>query len=465
MKKLLLIILLAPFALWSQEDTSGFVLVTDTAPEGGFTMPGDTGGGTFISNDVDTAFRKAREYAYDGKYDKSTPILNFYIKQYPEYYDLRTFLARTKLWQKKYKAADNILYSVLEDNPEEMNAYRVLTLSQQYRGNHDSAIAIANKGLKIDTADPALLLHKAQALTATREYKEGLEATSVALKKDTNNEEAKKLQTFLLNQLINDGLAVGYGLDIIDDNFEQGSQVWQNGFVQLGTFTKAGMLLGRVNWTQRQNIFGAQGEIDFYPIIGKSTYLFLNAGYSSSPLYPERKFGAEIFQRFGNSWEASLGIRRLFFGKQPISTFEGLDTIGRVANTIVTSSLGYYWKKNYLQGRINLQYQNALLQWTSSYRLLYRHYIGGSASFIQGTILYGFLPDQRLIEFGTRLGLLSYSRQNLSVGITYQKVLDESWYLRLSLNVTNRENRRDPQTNETSFFNIYSPFIVLGYRF
>lgn len=464
MKKWLLILLLAPIALWAQEDTSDFVLVTDTAPEGGLTMPGDTGS-VFISNDVDTAFRRAREYAYVGEYGKSTPILNFYIKQYPQYYDLRTFLARTKLWQKNYQAADNILYGVLEDNPKEINAYRILTLSQQYRGNHDSAVAIANKGLKIDTADPALLLHKAQSLTATREYKDGLEATSQALKNDTNNKEAKKLQTFLLNQLINDGLAVGYGLDIIDNNFDQGSSVWQNGFVQLGTFTKVGMLIARVNWSQRQNLFGAQGEVDFYPILGKKTYLFLNAGYSSSPLYPERKLGAEIFQRIGTSWEASLGMRYLFYGRQPISTFDGLDTIGQVANTIVTGSLGYYWKENYLQGRINLQYQNALVQWTSSYRLLYRHYIGGSASFIQGTILYGFLPDQRLIEFGDQLGLLSYSRQNLSLGITYQQVLDESWYLRLSLNYTRRENRRNPQTNQTSFFSIYSPFIVLGYRF
>jgi len=456
--------LLSTTCLSAQVDNNDFVLITDTAPTGGFAAPQDTGS-TFISNDVDSAFRQAREYAYDREYDKATPILNFYIKQYPEYYDLRTFLARTKLWQKDYQAADNILRSVLEDNPSEINAYRVLTLSQQYRGNHDSAIAIANQGLKKDSADPALLLHKAQSQTAIREYKEGLNSVSRSLENDSANREGKKLKTFLLNQLINDGIGVGYGIDFFDENFEQGSVLWHNGLVQLGTFTKAGMLIGRVNWRAREGQSGTQGEVEFYPILGKKTYLFLNAAYSQSELYPNVNLSAELYHRITSSLEASAGIRYQFFGRQPISTFEGLDTVDRVALTTLTASLGYYFGDNYLLGRINTQYNNQLFTWGTSGQLLYRNFLNGSASFVQLSAIYGFLPDLRLIELGNNLAIFRYNRQNISLQAAYQQLLDDHWFVRLSFSLTFRENRIDPRTNEIDFFRIYSPFILLGYRF
>ena len=466
MKKwLLLLLVFTPVLIWSQEDTSGFQLVTDTASaESGLASGGDNT--TLITNNVDTAFTQAREYAYDREYEKSERLLNFYIKQYPEYYDLRTFLARTKLWQKEYEAAENILYGVLRDNPEEINAHRILTLSQQYQGNHDSAISLANRGLKISPNDPALNMHKAQSETATRQYKEALNSTNKVLDTTDDNDEAQSLKTFLLNQLINDGIAAGFGIDFIDENFARGSQIWYSGFAQLGTFTKSGILLGRINWAQRNNTSGFQGEIDFYPILKKRNYLYLNAGYSQSELFPEVQLGAEYYQQMFSNLEGSIGIRYLFFGEQTALNNEGLpEPINNAYNVILTSSLGWYFGENYLQGRVNFQFQNSTQFWSTSFQGLYRRFLGGSANFLQLKAQVGFIPDERLIQFNQNLGLLRYQRSLQSLGIAYQQFLDDNWYTRLSFTVTNQENRRDPETNESSFYRIYSPFVVLGYRF
>ena len=96
-------------------------------------------------------------------------------------------------------------------------------------------------------------------------------------------------------------------------------------------------LIARTSFAQRRysssSPTGVQFEMDAYPkltFIRKSTYAYLNFGYSPTSLFPLFRAGAEIYTGLPWRLETSLGGRYLYF--EPKHVF------------IFTGSLGYYLK-------------------------------------------------------------------------------------------------------------------------
>lgn len=83
---------------------------------------------------------------------------------------------------------------------------------------------------------------------------------------------------------------------------------WQLGALSLGHRSGAGTYIARVNTARRFETGGAQGEVDLYPRLGRTCYAYLNAGYGDAPVFPEWRFGAELFANLPRAWEASLGL-------------------------------------------------------------------------------------------------------------------------------------------------------------
>jgi len=98
---------------------------------------------------------------------------------------------------------------------------------------------------------------------------------------------------------------------------------WQLASATLGRRTSAGSIFARLNYANRFNTSGTQFEMDAYPRISKTVYLYLNAGYSGATIFPEWRSGGEAFTSLPNAWEASLGFRQLRFGGAPVTLFTG----------------------------------------------------------------------------------------------------------------------------------------------
>ena len=96
-------------------------------------------------------------------------------------------------------------------------------------------------------------------------------------------------------------------------------------------------LVARTNYAHRFGENGVQVEADAYPRLGERFYAYLNAGYSPSDIFPELRYGGELYGGFGKGGEVSLGARRLEFADDAV--------------TIYTGSLGAYVRNYYFSLR------------------------------------------------------------------------------------------------------------------
>lgn len=132
------------------------------------------------------------------------------------------------------------------------------------------------------------------------------------------NEEVPPTATDLSNKV-----SVSYSYDDVDQGFED----WQMGSISASHRFGFGSVIARLNQARRFATTGNQFEIDSYPSLREGTYMYLNTGYSSDSIFPKYRFGAEIYQSFGQGWEGSLGFRRLIFQNSNITL--GTATVGK----------------------------------------------------------------------------------------------------------------------------------------
>jgi YaiO family outer membrane protein len=409
-----------------------------------------------ISSDADSAFAQARELAYSKEYDASRKILDLLIYQSPtNYYQYKLFKARTLVWDGKYAPARSIIEELILEDTTVIDIYQIRLNNERYDKDFPLAIRYANDGIKRFPKDNEFFhVGKVQSLVAENRYHEGLDAATLALDSFPENNELKQLKTFLLNQLIVDGLAVGVSMDYFSKIYKP----WLFGFLQYGRQTKIGAIIGRVNVADRQRdatvgivepsafaSLGVQGEIDIFPRLSKNSYMYLNVGYSPSSIFPSFRFGAEYYSMIGNTeLEGSLGIRYLDFLTNIV--------------TMYTGSLGYYWDSEYINFRPF--FINDAYGWGSTYNFLYRQFFSGKGDFIQVTFGGGVVPDERVLLLNNGLVEQNYRLDNQYVGIGYQKLVNQKFYSRLDLTITRQENFS--QQNDYLF--ITSLGLILGYR-
>jgi YaiO family outer membrane protein len=111
--------------------------------------------------------------------------------------------------------------------------------------------------------------------------------------------------------------------DVSYVSFGDGTDPWRLASLSYGQRGAAGSLIGRLNFADRFHTTGVQAEVDAYPRINKDVYLYLNTGYSSASIFPEWRFGGEVFTSLPNAYEASLGFRQLRFGGIPVTLLTG----------------------------------------------------------------------------------------------------------------------------------------------
>ncbi|MEO7457266.1 MAG: YaiO family outer membrane beta-barrel protein [Gemmatimonadaceae bacterium] len=123
------------------------------------------------------------------------------------------------------------------------------------------------------------------------------------------------------------------GVDDTYQNFMGDIEPWHVASVSLGQRTSAGSLVARANVARRFATTGTQVEVDAYPRLGNGRYAYLNAGYSSASIFPDWRFGGELYTNLPDAWEASLGFRHLRFDTTHVTLYTG--TVGKYS--------GNYW--------------------------------------------------------------------------------------------------------------------------
>lgn len=235
-----------------------------------------------ISSNADSAFAQARELAFNKDYDASRKVLDLLLQEDPDNYSYKLFRIRTQLWQGKHDEARIDIEKLIAADSTQYKIYELRVLNELYDKDYEICLRHCEDGIKrFPKQNEFFYVQKVQALTSANEYHDALDAANEAEKKFPNNNEIKQLKTFLLNQLIVDGVAAGLFIDYFTKNYNP----WLYGFVQVGRQTKMGAFIARLNVAERfadsrfrdnaadnSASFGVQGEIDAYPRLGRKSY-------------------------------------------------------------------------------------------------------------------------------------------------------------------------------------------------
>jgi YaiO family outer membrane protein len=142
----------------------------------------------------------------------------------------------------------------------------------------------------------------------------------------------------------------------------------------------SGSFIARLNLARRFDDSGAQIEADAYPGLGENSYAYLNVGYSNADIFPQWRWGAEVYRSLPNAFEASLGVRQLRFGGDPVNLFTG--------------SVGMYRGNYWFSLRPYVRDNEGAVSASSS--ITVRRYYQDSDNFIGGRLGYGTTPGDEL---------------------------------------------------------------------
>lgn len=169
-------------------------------------------------------------------------------------------------------------------------------------------------------------------------------------------------------------------LDLSYVRFDDTTEPWRLASLSVERRAAFGTVIGRLNLADRFGEAGVQLEADAYPTLGEGTYAYLNAGRALSGVFPEWRYGAELFRGVGGGWEASAGVRHL--------RFEGDDV------TLWTGSVGKYVGNYWLSLRPYARWRDDDLSASAS--LTARRYFADAEHYLGARLGYGSTPGDRL---------------------------------------------------------------------
>ena len=282
----------APVTVFAQKKATGDnpIVITDTT-------------------DIDALFKRARNLAYNKEFEPSRKILNAILEKKPDYYDVRSFLGRTYSWDQQYSEARTEFSRVLIEKPDFADALDALIDVEIWT----EQFVVANEYIKI-----ALGYYPTSELFLMKRVKVSLRqqdklTASLALRKileiNPGNKEALKMLNETGGLKLNNHFTFGYVVDM----FNRQNTPQQLSSIEYGKSFRFGSLNLRGNYADKFGKGGWQGEMDAYVNFVKGTYTYLNGGYSQVSIFPDYKFGGDIYQKLFSGFEVSLGGRYLHF--------------------------------------------------------------------------------------------------------------------------------------------------------
>ena len=353
------------------------------------------------------SYEEARNLALNGNRAKARQLCKTILAQGFNS-DVALLLGRTYAWDGKYDSTRIVLNEVLAQNPDSMEALDAFADVEYWSENYTIAVEYCDLALKKDPKIEDFLFKKARILHSSEKYGDAVNTLEALIQMNPTNAEAlKKLQEYRLDVMKN-RIRLNYTIDHFDKSFNR--DPWQVLALSYGRKTKLGSVIARVNMAKRFGDTGFQYEIDAYPKISENNYGYLNYGFSQSSVFPDHRFGAEIFHSFPKAFEGSLGMRTLFFGSSDV--------------TIYTGSVGKYISNYWISLR---SYVTPGTTGTSvSWQLQMRRYFSDPENYIGLRLGYGVSPDdnRNLIDSSQKLTLKTRSAR-----MEFNHIINQVWII------------------------------------
>ncbi|GAA3595573.1 YaiO family outer membrane beta-barrel protein [Flavivirga amylovorans] len=332
-----------------------------------------------FKGDPDYAFKVARDLAFNKQRTQAQDTLLHILTKYPDYHDIRSFLASTYSWDGHYKKAKKEFDYVLNKAPDRLDTWEAAIKNEQWSGAPFSALEMIKKALKYFPENSEILYLKASAEDASNNPEEALATIETILKKDSKHEKALAYKASLTTKLSLNTIGLRASIDLYSQVFDP----MQYYLIKYARATKYGSIHAKININRRFQSNGAQFEIDMYPRIVNGLYAYLNFGIANSFLFPDIRYGAELYKSLPKAFEASLGFRALKFS---------------ATTTIYTGSIGWYQKNNYWAFRAYVTPGEPKA--SKSGTLSFRKYRKDANNYFSVDVGAGFSPEENRFNFG-----------------------------------------------------------------
>ena len=329
----------------------------------------------------DELFADARSLAFSGKREEARKLCQIILERSPNYYDARLLMGRTYAWDGRYDLARNEIKLVVDAKPDYEDARDALIDVERWSGNLHDALQLCDTGLQKKPESQTLLYKKALVLESLHELKDATSIVNRLLTVNPAHPEGLTLRDRLRQSRQEYKVTLEYLYDAFDKTFDP----WHQVSLSLSRQLPIGPVIGRVNVARHFGESAGQYEVDFYPRIRTGTYAYLNAGYSPNSIFPEFRFGGEIYQTLGRGFEGSFGLRHLRFSGEGV--------------TIYTGSVGKYYRNYWFSFRPYVTPSS--IGASESFQGSVRRYFNDADNYVTVTVGSGSFPDELNTTFFT----------------------------------------------------------------
>lgn len=363
---------------------------------------------TLQSKNFSDEFKEAQVLAFDGNREEARKLCYKILREKPNFHDARILIGRTFAWDKRYDEARKELQLVLDKDYDNKDAISAFIDLEKWSGDLSKALFYCEYGQSFYPREEAFLIKKIKIQQEKGLDAKSLQSINELLEINPGNQEGIKLFKAYKSATRKYALTIKHDFEHFEEPYVRR---WHVSSFQVSRRNAWGSLIGKVNVgdlvkegeTLWSNEISKQFEIDAYPRISASNYMYLNYGYSPDNLFPEHRAGAEFYQKLPAKFEASAGVRFL--------RFDGSD--GHKNVYIYTGSFGKYYRNYWFSLRAYITPKDSDV--SRSVFFTTRRYLRDAKQYIGLELGTGTSPDE--------------ARGNVSNFDTYKY---DSWKIRLA---------------------------------
>jgi len=383
-------------------------------------------------------FSKARELAFNGQREDARTICYALLKEKPNFTPARILIGRTFSWDKKYDEARLELQKVLDLDFDNKDAILASIDCEKWSGELSKALYYCDYGLSFYPREEKIIIKKIGLLQDKGLESKSLQAINELLEINPASSEGIRLFKKYKSGSRRYTLALKHDFEHFKEPY---IRRWHVTSLQVSRKNSWGSLIGKVNvgdlvsggeslWSKEVS---KQFELDAYPRVTRTSYMYLNYGYSPDNLFPEHRAGAEWYQKLPSKFEASAGIRFMKFN----------GSSGSKNVYIYTGSIGKYYRHYWFSLRGYFTPKNSKV--SKSFLLTTRRYLSDAKQYIGVEAGLGTSPD----EFrGNTSNFETYTSDSYKLRLAYQdQFLDKRFTYLLRAGIEKEEYRVNDNRN------------------
>ncbi|TXF79208.1 YaiO family outer membrane beta-barrel protein [Chryseobacterium sp.] len=383
----------------------------------------------FSQQDVsaDELFAQARTAAFEKKdYPTSIALAKEAIKKAPEYTEIAVFLGRVYTWNEDLAAAREVFSELERKEVKDEDFFLAYASLEYWNDNYTKAVEILDKGLGYHPKSEALWHLKAKVHNSSGNYALAEEAVNALLQINPGNTEGREMLVRLSDLTSKNAVGITYGFSHFDRQF---ADDWHMVGISYKRVTPIGSVILRGNYANKFAEDGTQIELEAYPKISPTFYLYIGAAYSNDVgIFPKYRTGVSLNANLPKSFEAEIGYRQLHF----------TDDIW-----LYTASIGKYYKNFWFNLRTYITPDRENI--SHSYTGTVRYYTKGAEDYFTVQAGTGISPEEN------RSNLLvneTFKLKTYKIGAGYNFSVKRTNIFSVSAMYFNQEYRPNEKGNQ-----------------